>query len=59
MLCYYARLWVRSYSAPKTTKFIITNLFNDGINGAGHLVGFIFAHIMYLVSWFVWYMTYN
>ena len=59
MLCYYVRLWLRSSQAVGKSYFSIINLFNEGIDGAGHLVGFIFVHIMYLVSWFVWYMTYN
>lgn len=53
------RLWIKAIGAPKTTKFLITNLFNDGLKGAGELVAFLFIHIMYIIGCITSYMVYT
>ena len=59
LLIYYVQLWLRASKALDRGKGLaILNLFADGIPGAGQLVGFIFVHILYVLTWIIWYTNF-
>jgi uncharacterized membrane protein len=54
MIIYYFRLWLKGRKIQGSTKFAIINLFDNGIDGFGELIGFCLYHILYCVGLFIW-----
>lgn len=60
LLVYYVQLWLRARQAlNRGHSLAILNLFADGIPGAGQLVGFIFVHIIYVLTWIGWFINFT
>lgn len=54
LIAYYIKIYIKARKSPKRYKLALINLFDDGIDGFGQLVGFCLVHILYVGSWFIW-----